>query len=221
MDIFKIIALIALAFCFLGLLRHFVRIIKLGNPHDLSKANGSVSKGVIYSNTTAMMPMHKESAYKHLPTYAAGMIFHMGTFLTLLIFVLSLFNSVMDFFREMTILSLIIGICMAIGTGCGIALFVKRGISKDLQPLSNVDDFISNAFTTLFQGSAMLTFLSIGLGASGLLVAKCYAAFLLMATLLFLYLPLGKLRHVVYYFAARYHLGFFYGRRGTWPQKKV
>jgi hypothetical protein len=30
-------------------------------------------------------------------------------------------------------------------------------------------------------------------------------------------MPLGKLRHVVYYFAARYHLGFFYGWRNVWP----
>jgi len=38
--------------------------------------------------------------------------------------------------------------------------------------------------------------------------------------LLFLYMPLGKLRHAVYYFAARYHLGFFYGWRNVWPNNE-
>ena len=33
-------------------------------------------------------------------------------------------------------------------------------------------------------------------------------------------MPLGKLRHAVYYFAARYHLGFFYGWRNVWPNKE-
>jgi nitrate reductase gamma subunit len=41
-----------------------------------------------------------------------------------------------------------------------------------------------------------------------------------ISIILFLYLPFGKLKHAVYYFAARYHLGFFYGWRNTWKPKK-
>lgn len=221
MKVITIVALVALAFCIFACLCHFFRIIRLGKPNDLAEHSGSVAKGVVYANTQAMMPQNKESAYRHLPTYAAGMIFHLGTFLTMLLFVLSLFKPVMDFFMRQQIISLLIGICLAVGTVCGIALFIKRGISKDLQPISNVDDYISNAFTTLFQACAMLTFFAIGFGCSNLFFFKSYAAFHLAATLLFLYLPFGKLRHVVYYFAARYHLGFFYGSRNTWPPKKA
>jgi len=47
-----------------------------------------------------------------------------------------------------------------------------------------------------------------------------FLAYNITATILFLYLPFGKLKHVVYYFAARYHLGFFYGWRNTWPPRK-
>jgi hypothetical protein len=36
-----------------------------------------------------------------------------------------------------------------------------------------------------------------------------------------LYIPAGKLRHTVYFFAARYHLGYFFGWRGVWPPGKV
>ena len=44
--------------------------------------------------------------------------------------------------------------------------------------------------------------------------------YFLEASLLMLYLPVGKLRHTIYFFAARYHLGYFFGYRGTWPPVK-
>ena len=34
-------------------------------------------------------------------------------------------------------------------------------------------------------------------------------------------MTVGKLKHVVYFFAARYHLGFFYGWRNVWPPHKT
>jgi hypothetical protein len=40
-------------------------------------------------------------------------------------------------------------------------------------------------------------------------------------SLLMLYIPIGKLRHTVYFFAARYHLGYFFGWRGVWPPAKL
>jgi hypothetical protein len=45
------------------------------------------------------------------------------------------------------------------------------------------------------------------------------AYYFIFAGVLFLYLPSGKLKHSLYFFAARYHLGFFYGWRGIWPLK--
>jgi hypothetical protein len=54
-----------------------------------------------------------------------------------------------------------------------------------------------------------------------MLVKEVFAPFyFLCASLLLLYLPMGKLKHALYFFAARYHLGFFYGWRGIWPLKK-
>jgi hypothetical protein len=52
------------------------------------------------------------------------------------------------------------------------------------------------------------------------LIKETFAPYyFICAGLLFLYLPLGKLKHSLYFFAARYHLGFFYGWRGIWPVK--
>ena len=38
-----------------------------------------------------------------------------------------------------------------------------------------------------------------------------------VAMLLLAYAPLGKIRHCLFFFIARGHLGRHYGRRGTFP----
>ena len=72
------------------------------------------------------------------------------------------------------------------------------------------DDFISTSLVTLF---LLMTTLNLILPT----VSAVNTIYYICSILLLLYLPLGKLRHVVYYFAARYHLGFFYGWRNVWP----
>jgi hypothetical protein len=37
------------------------------------------------------------------------------------------------------------------------------------------------------------------------------------AIVLLLYVPLGKIRHCLFFFATRYHTGIYFGRRGTLP----
>ena len=211
MSTLQIISLVALAFCFVMMLAHFVRIVRLGKPKDFSVKSGSVAKGVAYANTVAMMPANKESAYMHLPTYAAGIIYHLGTFLSLLLFVLSLFN-LNAYYPQW--LSLILAACLLVSGVCGTVLLIKRFDNKNLHSLANPDDYLSNFFTTLlhFATACYLAF-------AGCCCAVPYIYYI-SATLLLLYMPFGKLRHVVYYFAARYHLGFFYGWRNVWPPKE-
>ena len=216
------IPLVALAFCLTMCVLHFVRLVKLGAPKDLSEASGSVSSGVIYSNTSAMLPMQKESAYKHLPTYTAGIIFHIGTFVAFFCFILSYFEVVLEFLFQNTWISLLVALCTGLGACCGIGLIIKRLTSKKLRPISNIDDYISVTLTTLFQLTIALLFTAFVFRDffSSLPIEVMLTFCLVSSALLFIYLPFGKLRHVVYYFAARYHLGFFYGRRGTWPPRK-
>jgi hypothetical protein len=193
------------------MLAHFVRIVRLGKPKDFSVKSGSVAKGVAYANTVAMMPANKESAYMHLPTYAAGIIYHLGTFLSLLLFVLSLFN-LNAYYPQW--LSLILAACLLVSGVCGTVLLIKRFVNKNLHSLANPDDYLSNFFTTLlhFATACYLAF-------AGCCCSVPYIYYI-SATLLLVYMPFGKLRHVVYYFAARYHLGFFYGWRNVWPPKE-
>lgn len=205
----KFISLAALAICLGMLLYHFIRIVRLGKPKDLSEPSGSVAKGVVYANTTAMMPQNKESAYMHLPTYTMGIIFHIGIFTSILLYFIS-FTPLLDMWP---LFWKIIGCCLAISGTCGIALFIKRCINKNLKVMSNLDDYLSNMLTTLFQ---IMTALLLWFHDSTLVSTLYY----IEVSLLLLYIPQGKLKHMLYYFAARYHLGFFYGWRNVWPKKE-
>jgi len=226
MNYFIYASYIALSFCLVMCLIYFFRLIKLGAPKDLSESSGNVAAGVIYSNTTAMSPAQKESAYKHLPTYAAGILFHLGSFLALLCFVLLIFDAVWGFFFQHILLSSLVAAALLISSFCGIGLIIKRFVSKNLRPISNVDDYISVILVTLFHLISALLFITFVFHDafhqyfSSTTHSHIISAYFLVATLLFLYLPFGKLKHTVYFFAARYHLGFFYGKRGTWPPKK-
>ena len=79
--------------------------------------------------------------------------------------------------------------------------------------MSNLDDYLSNMLTTLFQ---LMTALLLWFHDSTLVSTLYY----IEVSLLLLYIPQGKLKHMLYYFAARYHLGFFYGWRNVWPKKE-
>ena len=210
MSIMQYLAIAAAVYCMVSLFVHFVRVVRLGAPKDKSEPSGSVKEGVVYANTRAMMPTEKESAYLHIPSYAVGMLFHIGLFCSLLFFVLSFF----PFFNnwiEVSCWRWVLAIPPAIGTVCGLILFFRRLLSKDLKVLSMPDDFISCGLVTLFL--LMTTFyLSLSTCCGSITILYYISSILLL-----LYLPLGKLRHVVYYFAARYHLGFFYGWRNVWP----
>ena len=221
----------AFLFCLIVCFIHFLKLIKLGAPKDLSEKAGSVSAGVLYANTAAMSPTQKESAYKHLPNYAAGILFHIGSFTAIFCFLLLFFDiitndAVSSFFFKHTIISLIIALILWVGSLFGLILIMERIISKKLRPISNIDDYFSGGIVTLFQIISALLFTFYAFDEflhesfSHATHSGIFCTYFLVAALLFLYFPFGKLKHAVYYFAARYHLGFFYGRRGTWPPKK-
>ncbi|MCE5320976.1 MAG: hypothetical protein LLF93_07745 [Bacteroidales bacterium] len=183
----------------------FARLVILGRPHDLSVSSGNVTKGIVYSFTKAMAPGAKESAYLHMPTYAGGIIYHLGTFLSLVLF----FVLITGFPPLNYSLKSIFSVLLFISFFAGFAILMKRIINKDLKSLSGLDDYISNGVTSLVQ---LFT-------AVYLLVPDTETFYYLSVALFFIWLPLGKTKHLLVFFFARYHLGFFYGWRGTWPQK--
>lgn len=205
MDCSGCCALIASGICSLIFLARFIHLVRLGNPNDLSTKSGDIKKAVKYSFTEAMMPKNKESAYLHLPTYVAGILYHIGTFIALLSFV----SFIVISFTETTVPSVVsqIGaIILVPAIISGFSILFKRIFSKELTLLSGPDDYISNILTTLAQ---LLT-------AIFLLFPETADIYYVVMTLFFLWLPFGKTRHLMYFFFARYHLGYYYGWRGTW-----
>ena len=205
MEWFQWISLFALTCCLAVLGYHIYRLIRMGNPEDYARPAGSTIKGIRYSFTGAMNPKKKESAYLHLPTYTAGLLYHAGTFLAFLVFILSFFQfEYPDWMRYVCT-----GILLLTSIS-GYGIWIKRISKKIMRRLSNPDDFISNFLVSGFQ---LLT--------AWLLVGESYILipYYLLTSALLLYIPVGKLKHMVYFFAARYHLGWFYGSRGTWPPK--
>jgi len=201
---YKIVSLVALAVCLVSLAVHFIRLIRLGNPVDFSVKSGDTAKAVAYSFSGAMSPKKKESAYMHLPTYTAGLLYHIGTFISGAMFILLL--SGVEF---SAMLSLLFAAFLGITLIAGLLVLMKRLIKKELRSLSNPDDYISNILVT---GVQILT-------AAVLLGISIDVVYYVWVAVLLLYLPVGKLRHAIYFFATRYHLGYYFGYRGTWPEK--
>ena len=198
-------SLISLGICLVSCFYHFYHLLKRGLPIDYSAPSGSVMNAVKYSFTGAMSPLKKESAFLHLPTYIAGIIFHVGTFLAIVLFFPLLYG--IHFSHRVLIIT---SFCLLVSIGFGSGLFVKRMIKKGLRKLSNPDDFISNILVTLFQLMTLFV----------LYLHSFIPIYFVVTGLLWIYIPLGKLKHVVYFFAARVQLGFFFGWRGVWPPKK-
>jgi len=208
-------ALAALGICLTACLVHFIRLLRLGKPVDYSRPAGKTGKAVRYAFTGAMSPARKESAFLHLPTYTAGLFYHMGTFLSLLLF----FFFISGLVPEGWIANVIVAF-LCISALCGIAILLKRIIKKELRVLSNPDDFISNFLVTIFQFTTIAVLLVLTVLPSYHLPIVLPSYYLIF-TILMLYIPIGKLRHTVYFFAARYHLGIFFGWRGVWPPGNV
>jgi len=204
MEWYLIFAIAAFFICISVLLFHFFRVISLGKPRDLSSATGNTKAAMPYAFIGSMSPTKKESAFLYLPTYIAGIIYHIGTFSALALFFIIIFDINLP-----PTLSLILSGLFIISGLCGFGILIKRIIKSQMRDLSNPDDYISNLIVSIFQWAT----------AGVLLSDTLLAVYLLIAGILFLYIPVGKLKHTVYFFAARYHLGFFFGHRGVWPPK--
>ena len=88
-----------------------------------------------------------------------------------------------------------------------VILLIKRISYSRMRSLSNPDDYFSNI---LVAGFLFFTAIS-------LIIPDLIPYLFIYACFLLLYIPIGKLRHAIYFFAARAYLGVFFGRRNVWP----
>jgi len=202
LPLLRILTLTAALFCLCSLTMLVLRTHALGEKKFFSRPHGSAAAGVVYALGKGMLPWEKESAGKHLPTFIGGIFYHAAIFLTLLYLLWIVILSVPPFpvwaFR----------IAAAVGVGSGAALLGKRAFKSHLRRLSCPDDFFANFFVDIFLLLALLHSF----------YPAAEAWLLVAAILLFLYIPLSKIRHCFFFFYTRILFGIFFGRRGVFPQ---
>ncbi|MQY60938.1 hypothetical protein GH153_03755 [bacterium] len=181
-----------------------LKTFSFGKKTLYAKPRGAAKKGVLYAFGRGMLPWEKESSSKHLPTYVSGMLYHAGIFAALfyllsLIFSLELSNLFIDLLQFLFFL----------GYLGGFTLLFKRIFLPTLRKISCPDDFAANIIVDLFLIFAFVhTYL-----------ARATPLFYLVAIVVFLYIPVGKIRHCIFFFYTRILFGLFYGRRGVLPPK--
>ncbi len=163
---------------------------------------GSPAAGVRYAFTTAFLPGAKESASRHLASYAAGLVYHGALFVMLALLVLSLLPSALP---DAAVAAA--AVLLSLGLISGVALLAKRLASPVLRGLSVPDDLAANLLVDAALASAL----------AWTLRPAALPAFQLVGAVLLLYAPVGKLRHMIFLFTARRLSGEHYGRRGVLP----
>ncbi len=162
-------------------------------------------KGVGYAFSKGMLPWEKESAGRHRLTLAAGVLYHAGAFLALL----QVFTLVVGL-HSPAVLASGLRILLPISLVSGLGLFVKRAVVPALRVLSCPDDYAANLMVDLFLFASFMATLD-GAWVNWLLG---------VSIVFFIYLPLGKIRHCVFFFYTRVLFGRFFGARGVLPHPR-
>jgi nitrate reductase gamma subunit len=182
-----------------------------GRRADFSEKAGSPLRGVLYNFTAGMLPWRKETAGRHPFKFVIGVTMHIGVFAAGVSLLLS-FNSVatavaralpfgIGELRHVLLAFVVLGFVAAV------YLFFRRMFSRNLRAMSSAEDFIAILATCGF----------LGLTAAWLLHPPMLPVARIFAAAVFIYMPFGKLRHVVFFFAARGSYGAKLGARGVYP----
>jgi hypothetical protein len=189
-------------FCVVALAVILLRTFTFDQKPVYARPHGSRFSGVVYALGWGMLPWEKESASKHLLTYVGGILYHVSIFVAMLFLVTIL----LDFSLSKTLVYLM-RVFFAIGLFSGAALLIKRIFKPRMRALSSGDDYWANILVDLLQFSAL----------ASTFTENALIPFLIIAIVTFIYLPLGKLRHCVFFFYSRILFGDFFGRRGVIP----
>lgn len=166
---------------------------------------GSAWRGLLYAFGPGMSPAAKESTRAHPIVYALGVVYHLGIFTAAGV----LIRVVTGAQAASAVPRVVALVLLAAGTFGGTALLIRRARSARLRAFSVPDDYLSNLLTTAF----------VALAAVALLAPGAAPVFMAASMLLLVWTPLGKIRHCLFFFAARGHLGRHYGRRGAFPPR--
>lgn len=197
--------LLALAGFLAGLYGIYIRYAQTkarAFPADKSPLKGNPSHGIAYAFTKGMMPWAKESTRIHLIAYLRGIGFHIGIFTAIGTVILSPLWGFLPPLLSSTLFWVLIP-----GALLGAAGGLMRLAEHNLRGLSLPDDHFAVWLTTLF----------IAVTGLGLVFEAFVVPMYIVSALTFAYIPLGKIRHCLYFFFSRTFFGKFFGRRAVFP----
>lgn len=185
-----------------GIYRRYTETKRRLVPADNSLIKGNIPHGIQYAFTTGMMPWAKESTRIHMLAYLRGIGFHVGIFAAIAAVIVSPF---WNYFPPL--LSQALFWVLVLGAVLGAVGGIMRIAEHNLRGLSLPDDHFAVWLTTLF------------ILVSGLAVFNktLMIPMYVISAITFVYVPLGKIRHCLYFFFARIFFGKFFGRRAVFP----
>lgn len=205
MNILLISQLFALAGLLAGVYGIYHRYLETKRrllPADKSPLKGNPTHGIAYAFTTGMLPWTKESTRLHMLAYLRGIVFHVGIFAALGALIISPFWGFLP-----QPLMLLLATVLGVGSLLGAAGGVMRIAEHNLRALSLPDDHFAVWLATLFMAVTAL----------GVLNEALRIPMYLVTAVTLIYIPLGKIRHCLYFFFSRTFFGKFFGRRAVYP----
>ena len=199
---FQLLALAGLIAGLFGIYIRYARTKRRALPADRSPIKGDILRGIRYAFTTGMMPWAKESTRIHMIAYLRGIGFHIGIFAAIGAVIISPFWGSLP-----PILSRVLFWVLAIGAILGAAGGIMRIVEHNLRALSLPDDHFAVWLTTLFIAAAGMAMIN----------EAFMIPMYIVSAVTFVYVPLGKIRHCLYFFFSRNFFGKFFGRRAVFP----
>jgi hypothetical protein len=199
---FQLLALAGLIAGLYGIILRYAETKRRALAVDHSPVKGDVPGGIRYAFTTGMMPWAKESTRIHMLAYLRGIGFHVGIFAAIGAVILGPFWTFLPPFLSQTLFWVLV-----IGASLGAAGGILRIVEHNLRGLSLPDDHFAVWLTTLF----------IGLAGLAIPNERFMVPMYIVSAIMFVYVPLGKIRHCLYFFFSRIFFGKFFGRRAVFP----
>jgi len=200
MLIAQLLALAGLIIGLSGIIRRYTETKRRAVPADSSPVKGDIPNGIRYAFTTGMMPWAKESTRLHMIAYLRGIGFHIGIFAAIGAVIISPFWGYLP-----SLLSWSLFWVLTLGAILGAAGGIMRIAEHNLRGLSLPDDHFAVWLTTLFITVAGLAVLN----------EAFMIPMYIVSAITFAYIPLGKIRHCLYFFFSRIFFGKFFGRRAV------
>jgi hypothetical protein len=175
-------------------------------PVDKSPVKGNPQHGIAYAFTLGMAPWAKESTRIHMIAYLRGIGFHTGIFTTIGALLISPFWG-----RLPVPLQWLLTFVLVSGSLLGAAGGLMRIVEHNLRGLSTPDDHFAVWLVTAWMAVAALSVQN----------EAFLVAFYILSAVTLAYVPLGKIRHCLYFFFSRTFFGKFFGRRAVLPHPEA